>query len=144
MPTAERPAFEPRDDSQHPEWPRFQEWGRRHYGEAFDRLGGDIKVAMMQAQFDVWLHLSAQQSITLTTLEIADLAMLAGLECRPPNKEQREDEFTVATCPLGGVFDEDERCYWESRWIAFMDEYPEEGSINLGVAAKVQKGCAHA
>ena len=71
-------------------------------------------------------------SITLTTLEIADLAKFAGLLCGLPNRESREDQVTIEPCPEDGLRDDDEGEIWSSSWIAYMTEYPEEGSVTLG------------
>ena len=71
-------------------------------------------------------------SITLTTLEIADLAKFAGLLCGLPNRESREDQVTIEPCPEDGLRDDDEGEIWSSSWIAYITEYPEEGSVTLG------------
>ena len=71
-------------------------------------------------------------SITLTTLEIADLAKFAGLLCGLPNRESQEDQVTIEPCPEDGLRDDDEGEIWSSSWIAYMTEYPEEGSVTLG------------
>ena len=52
--------------------------------------------------------------------------------CGLPNRESREDQVTIEPCPEDGLRDDDEGEIWSSSWIAYMTEYPEEGSVTLG------------
>lgn len=72
--------------------------------------------------------------MTLTANEIADLARFAGFrldEANPPDEDEGQTTYAIEECPKGGLIgDEGERLQY--RMIAYLDEYPEEGSYGLG------------
>lgn len=73
--------------------------------------------------------------LTLTVNEIADLARFAGLvldETRLPDRDEGDVEIAIDQCPESGLFDEECDTPKHYRFIAWLDEYPEEGSWGLG------------
>lgn len=74
------------------------------------------------------------ETMTLNISEIIDLAKAAGLKVTNiPNEDDQETEFTIADCPKDGLDNENgTRSHY--RLIAYLSEYPEEGSYALGKA----------
>lgn len=70
-----------------------------------------------------------KESLTLTINEIRDLAMLAGFEVKNYT-EDGDYEITIETCPEKGV--DDDGKIIQSRYIAYFEDYPEEGVLPLG------------
>lgn len=77
--------------------------------------------------------------LTMTVAEIRDLARFAGLmidDTTKPDDDDLETEITVKKCPSDGVRNEGEPSDPDSvshyRFIAYFDEYPEEGCTGLG------------
>lgn len=69
--------------------------------------------------------------ITLTAMEIYELASFAGLTIEPPTADERDSEFVVTDCPDEGILNDDgqrEKC----NYIVYCADYPEEGCIPLG------------
>jgi hypothetical protein len=75
------------------------------------------------------------KNLTLTVNEIADLARFAGIaldETRLPDADEGETEISVGPCPKGGLYEEEDGPRTHYRLIAWLEEYPEEGSMGLG------------
>ncbi len=73
--------------------------------------------------------------ITLTVQEIYDLAAFAGIgldESRKPDDDSWETPICIGSCPGLGVRDEDDEIGKRYRFIAWLEEYPEEGVMGLG------------
>lgn len=68
--------------------------------------------------------------LTLTVKEIADLAEAAGLDVGPVPTDEAFTEYTITDCPKEGLDEDGIRTQY--RKIAFITEYPEEGSFGLG------------
>lgn len=81
----------------------------------------------------------ARESVTLTVLEIRDLAKFAGITVidngtESEKEDEKETEIVIETAPEQGVKDEDgEGEPTHSRFIAYVSDYPEEGVQPLGV-----------
>ena len=74
--------------------------------------------------------------ITLTVREIYDLACAAGLTINHnpmfmPDDDEMEAELTIVECPKEGVLNDDGK-FEHYTYIAYLSEYPEEGSFSLG------------
>jgi hypothetical protein len=77
--------------------------------------------------------------LILTVAEIRDLARFAGLmidDKTSPSNDELDSTIVIRACPPDGVKNEGEPSDPESvshyRYIAFHDEYPDEGCIGLG------------
>ncbi len=73
--------------------------------------------------------------ITLTVQEICDLARFAGIsldESRMPDEDSMETPICIGGCPEQGVREEGEEIGKHYRFIAWLEEYPEEGVMGLG------------
>lgn len=70
--------------------------------------------------------------LTLTGKEIKDLAEAVGLVISPHDyADELETEMTIIDCPAGGVLDDDGKAtHYEH--VAYLSEYPEEGTFTLG------------
>lgn len=70
--------------------------------------------------------------LTLTGKEIKDLAEAVGLVITPHDyTDEFETEMTIVKCPESGVLDDDGKAtHYEH--IAYLHDYPEEGSFPLG------------
>ena len=78
--------------------------------------------------------------INLTISEIRDLALFAGLELKSEcdlSEEDLETEITVTRCPDSGIKDDDGSEIY-CRHIAYLYEYPEEGSCPLGETSRTK------
>lgn len=70
--------------------------------------------------------------ITLTAMEIYDLARFAGfMVIEPPDNDEKDVEFAIDDCPPEGVVTGDEQRE-RSCHIVYSVDYPEEGCIPLG------------
>lgn len=72
--------------------------------------------------------------LTLTVAEIKDLAECAGFTLDPsrmPDADEMEAEITIIDCPKDGVLDDDNKPTHYAH-IAYITEYPDEGSYPLG------------
>jgi len=77
------------------------------------------------------------KQITLTIEEIRDLAKFCGMVITEPTANEKEDEreteITIETWPEKGVLDDClETLVPTRKYIAYFDEYPEEGCCPLG------------
>lgn len=76
------------------------------------------------------------KELTLTVAEIYDLACAAGFTINHgkmfmPDADEMETEITIIDCPAGGVLDDDGKAtHYEH--VAYLTEYPEEGTFPLG------------
>lgn len=72
--------------------------------------------------------------VTLTGKEILDLAEFAGFTVEPPSEDELESEITIAHCPENGLEDRDGAFVDRTTYnlIAYITDYPDEGSIGLG------------
>jgi hypothetical protein len=73
--------------------------------------------------------------ITLNVNEILDLAIFAGIpivESYKPTEDEGEETITIGECPEKGLFDEEAQFNRQYRFMAWLEEYPEEGSYGLG------------
>lgn len=70
--------------------------------------------------------------LTLTGKEIKDLAEAVGLMIQPLDYDtELETEMTVIKCPASGVQGDDGKVtHYEH--VAYLSEYPEEGTFPLG------------
>lgn len=70
--------------------------------------------------------------LTLTGKEIKDLAEAVGLVIQPLDYTyELETEMTIINCPASGVLDDDGKsAHYEH--VAYLSEYPEEGTFPLG------------
>lgn len=70
--------------------------------------------------------------LTLTGKEIKDLAEAVGLVIQPLDyTDELETEMTIIDCPASGVMDDDGKAtHYEH--VAYLSEYPEEGTFPLG------------
>ena len=78
--------------------------------------------------------------MTLTVEEIGDLAKSAGfkIDDEQLGDSDRDTEYVIEPCPKDGVDNEDgTRSHY--RFIAYLDEYPEEGCFGLGEAIRVEQ-----
>lgn len=74
--------------------------------------------------------------LTLTVAEIYDLACAAGFTINDdkevmPDDDEMETEITIIDCPKDGVVGDDGKRQHYAH-IAYITEYPEEGSYPLG------------
>ena len=71
--------------------------------------------------------------VTLTCKEILDLAELAGFTVDATGVEL-ETELTIAHCPENGIEDRDGDFVDRTTYnlVAYITDYPDEGSIGLG------------
>ena len=73
----------------------------------------------------------ACKSITLTGEEIHDLAEAVGLAIQPQDyTDIFEDEMTITACPSVGVLNDDGNKI-HSKHIAYLSDYPDEGTFML-------------
>ena len=89
--------------------------------------------------------------LTLTGKEIKDLAEAVGLMIQPLDyTDELETEMTIIECPSSGVMDDDGKAtHYEH--VAYLSEYPQEGTFPLGdevtpnarvqAAAEVGRAC---
>lgn len=78
-------------------------------------------------------------TITLTGKEIRDLAEAVGLViAKNDYAEELETEMVIVPCPEAGVLNDDGEPE-HYRYIAWLEEYPEEGSCPLGDKLKEPK-----
>ena len=85
---------------------------------------------------------AAVKKITLTGDEIRSLAQFVGFPIDEDNDiddDIKETEYTIETFPSKGIKDEDEILKGH-RFIAYLDEYPEEGCVPLGKSIKPTGG----
>lgn len=73
------------------------------------------------------------QALTLTVEEIKDLAQAVGLKISDDSlgDDDIDVEYTIIECPTSGLDNED-GTFLHYKLIAFLTEYPEEGSFGLG------------
>lgn len=70
--------------------------------------------------------------LTLTGKEIKDLAEAVGLVIAPHDyTDELETEMTIIDCPSNGVLDDGGKAT-HYKYVAYLTEYPEEGSFPLG------------
>lgn len=70
--------------------------------------------------------------MTLTGKEIKDLAEAVGLVvCTMDYTDELETEMTIIDCPASGVLDDDGKATHYAH-VAYLSEYPEEGTFPLG------------
>lgn len=78
---------------------------------------------------------SATRPLTLTIEEIRHLALLCGLVVAEPSEmdkeDERETEIAIAPWAAKGM-QGDDGMLPPHRYIAYFDEYPEEGCVPLG------------
>lgn len=75
------------------------------------------------------------EGITLTVSEIKDLAEFAGFKIEPISPRDFDDmetEIVIAPCPKDGVTGDDKPAKDHYRFVAYLEEYPEEGAYPLG------------
>jgi len=74
--------------------------------------------------------------LTLTGKEIRDLAEAVGLVVQPIDYVfEFETEMTIIDCPESGVIDDDGTAKHYDH-VAYLREYPEEGTFPLGDEVK--------
>lgn len=95
--------------------------------------GGDVvELANMIARLAT-LEAGQGKRITLTALEIKDLAQFTGLRITDElTEDEKEVEITITTCPGKGVLDESSGKTIHTKHIAYFDDIPEEGCLPLG------------
>ena len=105
-------------------------------GPCSDRIAESI--ATLRRERD---ELRAKTSrVTLSVLEIFDLAAMAGLKIEASaGEDDEETEVTITPCPASGVIDEEDdgKAKGEPKHykhVAYFEEYPEEGVCPLGAA----------
>lgn len=70
-----------------------------------------------------------KESLTLTIKEIRYLAIFCGFLVNDYDKDE-DYEITIEPCPEIGVSDDGEIIH--TRYIAYFEDYPEEGVFPLG------------
>lgn len=75
------------------------------------------------------------KAFTLTVEEIRHLAQFCGMVITPPTAKEKEDErettIVIAQWPEKGVKDDDGMLP-HHKYVAYLEEYPEEGVVPLG------------
>lgn len=75
-----------------------------------------------------------EQKVTLNISQIEELAEFAGLSIdnkSPSSTDDMETEITIERCPKQGIA-EDDGTFSHYPYIAYFEEYPEEGAFPLG------------
>ena len=76
-------------------------------------------------------EIMSEKALTLTTAEIKDLALFAGLRVEDAlTEDELETEITIGDCPETGVISDGKIVHY--RHICHYAEYPEEGCGPLG------------
>ena len=72
-------------------------------------------------------------AMTLTCAEIVDLVKFCGLRLmEEPDEEEKLTEVTIQTWPETGVKDAGTTLLQPHKYIAYLEDYPEEGCVPLG------------
>ena len=80
--------------------------------------------------------------LTLKGREIKDLAEAVGLEIQQLDyTDELETEMTIIACPASGVTDDDDGKVRHYEHVAYLSEYPDDGTFPLG--DQVPPACKH-